>query len=388
MNNKNLIIILFIFLFFLSGLFIFFQQSDSTFFKEIKSFKSGSDEFRQIYVLEIPPKSKYLAEAGSEKFYNTLWPEDDIITQNPENILPGLLKLFDVEYVLLQDKKYWEFFEPFFDYYPGEEKEDLPRTFPIKKEAISFFNEPFLILGEGWHAPGKDVYGVAERGFGKEATIRYVIPPGALGRAPELLSFSTVWSSLSEKGRRAEIEVIVNGKLIHSSDFYNWAVLRLDGLHEGINEIKFRSPKGCVVSGKDDRCFSFIIQKVELIDWGDVPPEGLFKLDRFIETKEGYWVGKNASLYVFTFSPRPVFIDFQIRPADGKVRMVSIIENDKEIKRIILFGEEFQEIRLLTYQQGRNLFYFSADNCENKTIEGKEKCVAAQIKDLKIAFPE
>lgn len=389
MCYKNTTIILFVFIVFLFGLFVFWQQMDFKFLGERKFLKPESDGFEQLYVVEIPSQSKYFADGASGKFYDALQPEEDIISQNPKNILPGLLQFFDVEYVLLQDKEYWELFEPFINYFPGEEKEELPRTFAVKKEALSFPGEPFLVLGDGWYAPGKNVYGVAERGFGKEAIIQYIIPPGTLNHAPDFLSFLAPWSPLPEKGRKAEIEVIVNGKAIYSSNFYDWVVLKLSDLQEGINEIKLRSPKGCVVPEGDGRCLSFVVQKLELFGLEDISPERLFKLDRFIETEEGqYWVKASAAIRIFTLSPKPALISFQLRAIESKARMISIIEKKKEIKRIILFGEEFQEIELSTYQQGENVFYFSADDCEDKIIDEKKQCITAQIKGLEIRFPE
>jgi len=389
MRYKSLTIILSILLILSWGLFIFWQRADIFSFWEKKFSNLEPEEFDQLYLLEIPPQSKYLAEGGSEKIYEALQPEEGIIVQNSTNILPGLLQIFDVKYVLLQDRKYWELFKPFLDYSPGEEKEELPRTFPVKKEAFSSATEPFLILGEGWYGLEKDNYGHFSRWFGKEATIRYVIPPGTLAQAADFLSFSIPWSSFLDKGKKAEIEVIVNRKLIYSSDYYNWVVSPLSGLQEGVNEIKLRSSQGCVVPERDDRCLSFAVQKIELFKIEDIPLEGLLRLDRFIEIEEGqYWTEADAAIRIFTLSPTPSSITFRIQAVDGKARMISLIEKDKEIKRIILFGEESQKIELLTYQQGENIFRFAADGCEEKIIEEKKQCITAQIKDLKIEFLE
>jgi len=404
MRYKSLIIILSVLILFFS-LFIFWQREDffSLWKREpsemgaegsegglSKSKPEGSpEEFEQLYILEIPPQSKYLAEAGSERFWEALQSGGGIIVQDSENVLSALLQLFDVQYVLLRDEKYWELFEPFLNYSPGEEKKELPRTFPVKKETLASSSEPFLILGKGWYEQWEDDHGLVSRWFGEEATIQYVIPPGTLNKTPNLLTFSALWSPLPEEGKKAEIEVIVNGKRIYSSDSCQWEVLQLGGLQEGINEIKLRSSQGCIIPEGDNRCYSFAVRNVELLNLEDIPPEGELWLDRFIEIEKGqYWIEAGSAIHVFTSSLIPSVVTFQIQAADDKPSMVSILAKDKEIERVILFGEESQKIELLTYQQGKNIFYFATDDCQEKIIEGQKRCIVAQIKDLKVELLE
>ena len=92
MGYKKLAAILFILIVFSFGTFIFYQRSRG--FTGITP-----EEPEQLYVLEIYPESKYLADSLSGKFYEALQPEAGIIVRNQKNALPNLLKLFNVEYI-------------------------------------------------------------------------------------------------------------------------------------------------------------------------------------------------------------------------------------------------------------------------------------------------
>lgn len=137
MSHKKIIIAAFILLL---GLIIFWR---CVFFQSSREEKI----FNSLYIVEIPPRSKYLADHSSD-FYNILqsFRQEDFFAQKIEDTVPALLQIFDVQYVLLRDREYWKIFEPFLDYSPGEEKTELPKTFPVKKETLNSLGKPFLIM--------------------------------------------------------------------------------------------------------------------------------------------------------------------------------------------------------------------------------------------------
>lgn len=187
-----------------------------------------------------------------------------------------------------------------------------------------------------------------------------------------------------------EIEIIVNDKskeklvfLPTRFNIFSSAYLLLTDLQEGVNEIKFRSPQS-------RKCLSFSIGEVELFRLQDIPIEGLLRLEYFTENGEGeYLIGTNVVMEIFTIFPASSLITFQIQ-ATGDDKKIYIYREDEEIdgQELILSSKKFQEVGLLTYQSGKNSFIFVADVCTERTIEGEKRCIAAQVKNLKVQLQE